>query len=195
MTRTRHVDDPVERLPQGGAERPQSLPVPDPEDGAQDHREGELLRAGEDGRRFAERPARDLLRGHRPHRLLVVANPLAVKWRQHQLAAAQVLGPVGEEDAAGADQRPQDQVRDARVELVGPVGEDFADRVGVADDGPRLVEDPHGENVPVPSPAAEEEAFRVEAEEQFLGQGRHSKFFVHRNHLRALAARSQAREG
>ena len=76
---------------------------------------------GWSGKAVADRPARDrALGGGRDH-VLVGAHALAVERRQHQLAPAQVLGALLQEQRAGAEQRLEDDVapRRDRVHAIG----------------------------------------------------------------------------
>jgi hypothetical protein len=60
--------------------------------------------------RLADWPVRELPAGHLGHYLAVVLHALAVKGRQHQLAALHVLGLLQQHHRARAQQRAEDRV-------------------------------------------------------------------------------------
>ena len=108
--------------------------VLDPEDRPQDHLERDRLHARVERELGAQRPGRDGALGRLADHLLVGAHALAVKRRQHQLAAAQVLVALLKSSEDRAEQRLEDDVapRGDRVDPVG--GEQPLQRLGVGEE-------------------------------------------------------------
>jgi hypothetical protein len=70
-----------------------------------------------------------------------------VERRQHELAPAQMLPAVEQQQVLRAQQRTERHVRHAGVELVRAVTVELADRIGVREDHPRLGHHPQREHV------------------------------------------------
>ena len=95
------------------------------EHSAQDHLERDRLhwRSGVEG--AANRPRGQLPLGRLGHHRLVCPHPFAVKGRQHELAAAQVLVALQQQEGALPEHRREDDVA-ARRDRVLPVGPEQA---------------------------------------------------------------------
>ena len=156
--------------------RRRSLPplvVLDPEHRAQDHLERDRLHARWSGNRSPERPGGDLALGRLGHHRLVGAHPLAVERRQHQLAPAQVLLALEQEQRALPEERRQDDVatRGDRVLAIG--AEQALQRRRVGDEDHRAdPEHPGREGLAVAAPAVLEERDRPGNEARVCSAGR-----------------------
>ena len=111
-----------------------ALPFLDAEDRAQDHLERDRLHRRVEGELLALAPAGDRVAGHLFDHVLVGAHALAVERRQHQLAAAQVLVALLEEQRPVAKERPQDDVPAGRDRVLAVARIEGLDRLGVRDE-------------------------------------------------------------
>ena len=110
--------------------------VLDPEDGAQDHLEGDRLHAGVQRELRLARPARDRALGRLADRVLVAPHALAMKRRQHELAPAQVLVALLKQQRRAAEDRLQEEVAPGR-DRVDPIRREQGldgGRIGEEDD-------------------------------------------------------------
>ncbi len=154
----------VDRRGQVGEQVPQpiqpSLVVA--EDRPHHHLLGQRLHPRPERERLADRPGPHFAPSQLGHHLGVLAHPLAVEARQHQLAASHVLGLLAQHHRVGAEDRPQRQVRHADAEVIGVGREDPFDVLGVGEQDPGAeVAQAQGEGVAVALPALLKEGQRL----------------------------------
>jgi hypothetical protein len=99
------VDCPVEQVAQRGADAVEPGTLVDPEDGAHDDLERDVLHLRPDLKRAALGPALDLRAGDLGDHLPVALHALAVEGRQQELALRHVRRLVQEQDGVVTEQR------------------------------------------------------------------------------------------
>lgn len=113
--------------------------VADTEHRAGDHPQRERLHAGRQRERPTQRPGVDLGVGRLADRLLVGGQARAVKGREHDPPVAQMLGAVEHQHRALAEDRSQQRVGLAGVELLVRTPEELCEQLGVKDHHKALV--------------------------------------------------------
>ena len=166
--------DRIEHRPQTALELLLARPFLDAEHSPHDHLEGRATASTAAEERLCPIDHPSMARSAAAtHHLLVRPHPLAVKGRQHQPALAQVLVLVEKQHRARADNRPQDGVRLAGVQLVPGPAEHLLDGLGLENHHEsRVKQRPEGDDVPVAPPTGIEEARRREHEPERLDEPR-----------------------
>jgi hypothetical protein len=123
-----HVDHAHQRL----AQTREEAGVLDPEHGAQDHLERDLLHPRAQRKRPAERPALELACRDVGDHVAIARDAASVERREHQLPHAEVIVAVEQQDRARPEDRLHELVRLAGAEHLGVAGEDLADDLRVA---------------------------------------------------------------
>jgi hypothetical protein len=153
------------------AQRIEASPGVEPEDGAQDHLQGQPLetRIELDSPRLV--PARDLPLGHRRDQVSQPLHSLSVESGGHQLPLLHVSVLVEEDHRVGPDQRLQHPRTLARVEHVCGGCEDLPHLVGLGDRHERRGKrEPDREPLPVALPTALKVGERAAPESDPLDQ-------------------------
>jgi hypothetical protein len=101
------VGRPRHQAPQAGGEPLECRPLLNAEDRAQNDPERDGVHPRQRGHRHAGRPGRDLPAGRFADEVFVGAHALPVERRQDELAAAQMLATVEQEEVLCAQQRTQ----------------------------------------------------------------------------------------
>ena len=166
------VGRPRDQPAQQCAEAVEARALVDAEHRAQHDPERDRVHAGQRRRGRAERPRRDLPPRRVADERVVDAHPLAVERREHELAAAQVLVPVEQQDVLRPEQRTQRPVRRSRVDLGGAVRVQLPHRLRVRQHHPRLPHRTRREDVAERAVGRLEEAVRVEPVAQRLQRER-----------------------
>ena len=167
---------PGERLDHRAQTRAQDLlggAGPVAKDDAHDDPQGERLHALQKRERLAHRPGIDLGIRRVANLLGVGLHPLAVKGRQHQPPLAKMLGSVEEQHRTLAEDRAEQGVGLAGVELLTRALEDLFDQRRFEHHHEARVEDrPERHRVAVPAPAGLEKPWPGEHEAGRLDEAR-----------------------